>query len=100
MGIGLKNKKPPAQIIWFKGSFSWKLFQDGGIPGTEIQGDYTSNGCKIHMDILTRENLSTIWVANIDLIYWSVCSSSKRGGDEVNVVLFFRQLRVLLYQRT
>ena len=33
------------------------------------------------MDILTAENLSSIKVANMDLIYWSIRSSSKRGGD-------------------
>ena len=31
------------------------------------------------MDILTGENLSSIWLDNMNLIYWSVCSSSRRG---------------------
>ena len=35
------------------------------------------------MDILTRVNLSSIYVANMDLINWSVRSSSRRGGDGV-----------------
>ena len=32
--------------------------------------------------MLTGENL----VANMDLIYWSVCSSSRRGEEEVNAM--------------
>ena len=35
------------------------------------------------MDILTRENLSSIQLANMNLIYLSVRSSSWRGRDEV-----------------
>ena len=31
-----------------------------------------------HID---RGNLSSIYIANIDLIHWSVRSSSRRGGD-------------------
>ena len=33
-----------------------------------------------YVDVLTGENLSSIQVANMDLIYWSVRSSSRRGG--------------------
>ena len=33
------------------------------------------------MDILTEQNLSSILIANIDLIYWSVRSSSGSRGD-------------------
>ena len=32
------------------------------------------------MDILTGENLSSIEVANSDLIYWPMCSSSRSGA--------------------
>ena len=32
------------------------------------------------MDILTEENVSSIRVAYMYLIYWSVCLSSGRGG--------------------
>ena len=39
------------------------------------QGRY--NGYKIHVDILTLENLSSIKVANVDLIYWLVRSDSR-----------------------
>ena len=39
------------------------------------------------MDILTAENLSSIEVANRDLIYWSVRSSSRRGGDGIKGVI-------------
>ena len=35
------------------------------------------------MDILTRENLSSIKVANMDLIYSSLCSFSTKEGDGV-----------------
>ena len=35
------------------------------------------------MNILTGENLSLILVANMDLIYWNVCSSSMKAGDEI-----------------
>ncbi len=39
--------------------------------------------CRIYMDILTGEKLLSILVANIDVIYWSVRSSIRRGGVEV-----------------
>ena len=35
------------------------------------------------MDILIGENLSSIKLANINSIYWSVGSSSRRGKDKV-----------------
>ena len=30
---------------------------------------------------MTGEKLSSIWVANMDITYWSVRSSSRSGGD-------------------
>ena len=30
------------------------------------------NGYRIYLDIMTGENLSPIWVANMDLGYWTV----------------------------
>ena len=35
------------------------------------------------MDILTGGNLSSIKLANMDLIYWSVRLSIRRGGDDL-----------------
>ena len=35
------------------------------------------------MDNLSGEKLSSILLANMELVYWSVHSSSKRGGDGV-----------------
>ena len=35
---------------------------------------------------MKEEKLSSIYVANMGIIYYSVCSSSKRGGDGVKVV--------------
>ena len=35
-----------------------------------------------YVDILTRENLSSIWVANLDLIKWSERSSISSGEEE------------------
>ena len=32
------------------------------------------------MDIMTGEKMSSIYVANMEIIYWSVRSSSWRGG--------------------
>ena len=37
--------------------------------------------------MLTEENLSTIYLANMDLIYWSVRSFSRRGRGVVKVRL-------------
>ena len=37
-------------------------------------------------DILPGEDLSSIKLANMDLIYWSVLSSSRRGEDRVKGV--------------
>ena len=55
-------------------------------------------------DILPGEDLSSIKLANMDLIYLSVLSSSRRAGDGVKGVdggyCYFSQLRVLLYQST
>ena len=38
------------------------------------------------MDILTGENLSSIYVANMDLIYFLARSSSRRGGDGLSLI--------------
>ena len=46
------------------------------------------------MDILTGENLSSIMVANIDIIYCSVCSSIGVGVKRVDREnRYFSQLR-------
>ena len=37
------------------------------------QVQYYYNGYNIYVDIMTRENLLSIWVANMDNTYWSVC---------------------------
>ena len=37
------------------------------------------------MDILTGENLASLYVADIKLIYWPVRSSSRRGRDGVSL---------------
>ena len=39
-----------------------------------------------YVDILTEENLSSFQTVNMDLIYWSVRSSSRRGGNGVKEV--------------
>ena len=36
-----------------------------------------------YVDILTEKKLSSILVANMDLIHWSVRSTSSKGGDIV-----------------
>ena len=43
------------------------------------------------MDILTGENLSSIYVANIELIYWPIRSYSKkkRGRGKGSVISLF-----------
>ena len=47
------------------------------------------------VDILT---VSSIKVANMDIIYWSVCSSSRRGGDKGGGgYSYFSQIQVSLY---
>ena len=38
------------------------------------------------MDIMTEDKLSSIKVAIMDITYWSVRSSSRRGGDGVKGV--------------
>ena len=38
-------------------------------------------GYRIYVDIMTEENCRQF--ANIDIIYWSVCTSSRKGGDGV-----------------
>ena len=37
------------------------------------------NKCRIKVDIMTGEKLSSIYVANMDIIYWTVRSSITRG---------------------
>ena len=37
----------------------------------------------INVDIMTGEKLSSILVANMDIIHWSVRSSSRREGNGV-----------------
>ena len=49
---------------------------------------------KNNMDILTGEYCSSIQVAKMDIIYWSIGTSSSRRGDtikevEVGVVYLF-----------
>ena len=39
----------------------------------------SNNGCRIYVDIMTGEKLSSFYPANIELVYWSVRSSSRRG---------------------
>ena len=39
-----------------------------------------------YVDILTEENLSSFQAVNIYIIYWSVRSSSRRGGNRVKEV--------------
>ena len=43
------------------------------------------------MDILTGENLLSIWLANMDIFHWSVRSSSGMGGDggKEGILLFY-----------
>ena len=54
-----------------------------------------------YMDILTGEILSSIKVAKMDLIYWSVRLSSRKERDGVKSVAgryhYFSQLKVSLY---
>ena len=42
----------------------------------------------IYVDIMAREKLSSFQVANMNIIYWPVCSSSKRDRDGVKEVIF------------
>ena len=44
------------------------------------------NGYKKYVDIMPGEKLSSIYLANMELIYWSVCSFSRRGWDGVKGV--------------
>ena len=49
-----------------------------------------------YVDILTEENLSSIQVAYMELICWSVCLFSMMGGDGIRGVVeryrYFSQL--------
>ena len=40
----------------------------------------TKNGYRLYLNIYTWENLLSIYVADLDLIDWSVRSYSRRGG--------------------
>ena len=42
--------------------------------------DKSSNGCRIYVDIIIGGKFWSIQLANIELVYWSVRSSSWRGG--------------------
>ena len=53
------------------------------------------NGCRINVEIMAGENLSSKLLANLDITYWSVHSSSRRGGD--GGYRYFNQLQVLLF---
>ena len=46
------------------------------------------SGCRINVDIMTAEKFSSIYLAYMELIYWSVSSSSRRRGDGVKGVNF------------
>ena len=62
------------------------------------------NGCRIYVDIMKGEKLSSIQLANMVHVYWSASSSSRRGGDEVNGVergdRYLSPLQVSQYLRT
>ena len=59
-----------------------------------------NNGCRIYMDIMIEGKLSSILLANMDIVYWSVCSSV--GGEGMGLkgvdveFCVFSQNRVLL----
>ena len=55
-----------------------------------------------NVDIMTGEIMSSIQVASFVLVYWSVLSSFRRGGDKMggSGYRYFSQLRALLYQST
>ena len=42
------------------------------------------NECSIYVDIMTGENMSSIQFNNKKLVSWSVCVSSRSGGDRVS----------------
>ncbi len=42
-------------------------------------------GSRKYLDIITVTNFYSIKVANMELIYWSVRSSSRRGGEWVSL---------------
>ena len=44
-----------------------------------MQGYALNNGYRIYLDILTGENLQSIQLANMNLIYWSVGSLDEEG---------------------
>ena len=60
-----------------------------------------TNGYRIFVDNRTGEKLSSIKVGNMDIIYWSVCSSSRRGGNGVKGVnvgeRYFSRLQDSIY---
>ena len=63
---------------------------------------YSTNGYRLYVDIMTGKKLSSIYVANMDITYWSVHSSSRRGGRGLGKGCrledrYFSQLQVSLY---
>ena len=42
--------------------------------------------CRIYVDIMTGEGLSSSYLANMELVYWSVRSSIRSKGDWVKRV--------------
>ena len=67
--------------------------------------DTTNNGCNctiivIYVDIMTGEKLSSIQLANMELVHWSVRSSNRRGGRQRGWKggnRYFSPLQVSLY---
>ena len=61
----------------------------------------TNNGCRKYVDIITGGKMSSLWVANMELVDCSVRSSSRSRGDEIKEVVvgdhYFSQLQVLLF---
>ncbi len=49
----------------------------------KVQKTFVKNGYRMYVDILTRENLSLIKLVIMNIIYWSVRSTSKREGAVV-----------------
>ena len=73
-----------------------------GLVGERIL--FPMNGCRIYVDIMTGEKLSSIQVTNMDIIYYSVLSSSRKrrvcGKYGQCGYLYYSQLQVLLYLDT
>ena len=54
---------------------------------TNVVFSYQQNGFRIYVDKWTGENLMSIQLAIVDLIYWSVRSFSRRKGDGVKGIV-------------